>query len=145
MAFLMAMIIASLFVVSVAAVQLSKATHARHTGSDQPVLSDKNNYVIGVGKATTAVPLIAMLAMTAEQLGRVRQLTISCNDPDLAGKRAVETLIFVKQKKVGVAIAVVLTDPLGLRIRLSGTQANLVKLDSAKIPLCAASATCASF
>lgn len=135
---LIAILVGANFGATWAAIESAKETHASNR-----VLADRQGGVIATGEATGQASLIALLAMDAEQLGRVRHVAVSYDDAAWAGERAEHRLTIVQQKQVGVA-AVVLTDTLGWQVVLQGFSAQLVKPSGERVPLCAASVTCAS-
>ena len=138
---LLTLLVAANFFTTWLAIESAKDTHATHR-----VLADGNGGVLNTGgEATGEVPLFALQALNLEELRRVRQVSVSYNNAQFAGERVVHSFHIVQHMKVGVSTAVVLTDPLGFKVVLQAFAANLVKPTGERVPLCAASATCASF
>ena len=108
------------------------------------MLADGSGGVLATGEATSQAPLFVLHAMDIEQLCRVRHVTVSYNNPDFADKRVEHLLTIMQHMKVDVDM-VLLTDPLGYQVELRGFEADLVKPSGERVPLCGASATCASF
>ena len=136
---LIALLVAGNFGTTILAVESAKETHA-----NQRVLADGNGGVLATGEATSSAPLFILHAMDIEQLRRVRHVTVSYNNPDFAGKRVEHSLAIMQHMKVSVEV-VLLTDPLGFQVELRGFEVALIKPDGERVPLCGASATCASF
>ena len=108
------------------------------------MLADNDGGVLTTGDAYANAPLYALHAMDMERLSLVRQVTVSYNNAEFSGKRVQHSLAIVQHMRVDVS-NLVLTDTLGFQVEVHGFTAQLIKPNGEKLPLCAASASCASY